>query len=285
VAVTGRVADLLWALVLTVGLDGTVRADGPLVQWSDVEEPARGPDLEEPLATDRPDFTETSSTVGRGVLQIESGYTFIHDDDDGVRTDTHSFGELLFRYGLLYDWLELRLTVAPLLERTEVQGRTETNGGVDDLSLGVKLWLSAQYEWRPEMAIIGSLRVPTGSAAFTADEPQPGVNWLVAWDVDDRIATGGSTGAYRATDDGDDCLLTTHSWTASYSFTEALGSYVEWFALVPHSSRTASTEHYFDGGPTYLLSKDVQLDLRAGVGLNDAADDVFTGIGLSVRLP
>ena len=71
----------------------------------------------------------------------------------------------------------------------------------------------------------------------------------------------------------------------SYSFTDVLGAYVEWFALVPHSADTASTEHYLDGGPTYLFSKDVQLDLRAGVGLNDAAADVFTGIGLSVRLP
>jgi hypothetical protein len=219
------------------------------------------------------------------VLQIESGYTFVHDDDGGVRTDTHSFGEFLLRYGLLYDWLELRLAVLPLLERTEVGGRTETDAGVEDLSLGVKLWLSAQHEWRPEMAVIGSLRVPTGSPAFTADEPLPGVNWLFAWDVDDRIGTGGSSGAYRAIDDGDDHLLTTHSWTVSYRFTDDLGAYVEWFALVPHSSRTSSTEHYADGGPTYLLSKDVQLDLRAGVGLNDAASDVFTGIGLSVRFP
>jgi hypothetical protein len=260
-------------------------AEGPLVRWPGAEEPAGGPDLDEPLATDRPDFTETSSTVGRGVLQIESGYTFVHDDDAGVRSDTHSLGELLFRYGLLYDWLELRLAVLPLVERTEAGGRTETEGGVDDLSLGVKLWLSAQDAWRPEMALIGSLRVPTGSSAFTADEPLPGANWLFAWEVDDRIGIGGSTGAYRAIDDGDDYLLTTHSWTVTYAFTEDLGGYVEWFALVPHAARAADTEHYFDGGPTYLFSKDVQLDVRAGVGLNDAADDVFTGIGLSVRFP
>ena len=277
---------LLCALALVLSPAAVVHSAGPLFQWPDVEVPAGGPDLDEPLETDRPDFTESSSTVGRGVLQIESGYTFTHDEQAGTRTDTHSLGEFLFRYGLVHDWLELRLTVMPLVERTEVRSRTETNGGVDDLVLGVKTWLTAQDAWRPEMALIGSLSVPTGSSAFTADEPLPGVNWLFGWDVDDRLATGGSAGAYRAVDDDDDdYLLTTYSWTASYEFTDALRAYFEWFALVPHSSRTTETEHYLDGGPVYLLSKDVQLDLRAGVGLNDAAADLFTGVGLSVRLP
>ena len=39
------------------------------------EEP-EGPDQ---IATDRPDFTEASSTVGRGRVQLESGYTFFTD--------------------------------------------------------------------------------------------------------------------------------------------------------------------------------------------------------------
>ena len=278
-----RVARVLRLAALLLALDRDAHATGPLFQWPGVDELATGPDLDEPLATDRPDFTESSSTVGRGVFQVESGYTFVYDHDDGVRTDTHSIGELLFRYGVLSDWLEVRLAVLPLVERTEVGGRTDTEGGFSDLSLGVKTWLTAQDAWRPEMALIGSLRVPTGSSAFTAGEPLPGANWLFAWDIDDRIGAGGSTGAYREYDDGDDYLLTTHSLVASYGFTEALGAYVEWFALVPHS--TASTEHYVDGGPTYLFSKDVQLDVRAGAGLNDAADDFFTGVGLSVRWP
>jgi len=42
-------------------------------------------------------------------------------------------------------------------------------------------------------------------------------------------------------------------------------------------------QHYFDGGLTYLISSDVQWDLRAGLGLNDAADDFFVGTGLSIR--
>jgi hypothetical protein len=42
------------------------------------------PGLDEPLASDRPDFTESSSTVGRGIWQLESGYTFIEDRAGGT---------------------------------------------------------------------------------------------------------------------------------------------------------------------------------------------------------
>jgi hypothetical protein len=53
--------------------------------------------------------------------------------------------------------------------------------------------------------------------------------------------------------------------------------------LAPCSADTNHTEHYFNGGFSLRLTNDIQWDFRAGVGLNDAADDFFTGTGLSVR--
>lgn len=62
-----------------------------------------------------------------------------------------------------------------------------------------------------------------------------------------------------------------------------LGAYTEWFALIPSGADTTKTQHFFNGGFTYLINNDVQFDIRAGVGLNDAADDYFVGTGLSFR--
>src|SRR5687768_10953213 len=53
-----------------------------LFQWGYGDGGEGGPDLSEPLVTDRPDFTEASSTVGLGVMQLESGYTYVYDSDD-----------------------------------------------------------------------------------------------------------------------------------------------------------------------------------------------------------
>ena len=51
---------------------------GTLFQWSYGASFSGGPNLEEPIVTDRPDFTEASSTVGKGVAQVEFGYTFTY---------------------------------------------------------------------------------------------------------------------------------------------------------------------------------------------------------------
>jgi hypothetical protein len=47
----------------------------------------------------------------------------------------------------------------------------------------------------------------------------------------------------------------------------------------PRKRRHDRPEHGF----TVLVGDKVQWDIRAGVGLNEAADDFFTGTGLSVR--
>lgn len=257
---------------------------GTLFGWagSPSASPAGGPDLSEPLVTDRPDFTEASSTVGRGVAQLELGYTYTFDHDGTAATKSHSVPEALLRYGLIHDWLELRLGWNYAHEA--VGGLT--TAGSEDLYLGAKLGLTSQVGLLPEMAMIPQMTVPTGASAFTGGEVLPGVNWLYGWDVNDFLSTAGSTQFNRAIDGtGNAYTEWAQSWTVGYSLTDRVGAYTEWFAFFPHSADTAKPQHYFDGGFTYLFSNDVQWDIRAGVGLNDAADDYFVGTGLSVRFP
>src|SRR5688500_15833003 len=44
---------------------------------------------EESIITDRPDFTEASTTVGKGRVQLEGGYTFSTDKDGQTRASVH----------------------------------------------------------------------------------------------------------------------------------------------------------------------------------------------------
>jgi hypothetical protein len=243
--------------------------------------------LAEPLVTDRPDFTEASSTVGLGVVQLEAGYTYSYDADNLASAVGHSYPETLLRIGVLAEWLEARIAWNYASGTATVfnEGR-ETASGAEDLYLGFKWALTGQAGIMPEMAIITQMTVPTGSDAFTAGETLPGVSWLYGWDLNDWISTGGSTQVNRAIDSVSDQPYAefAQSWTIGYSLSDRVGAYTEWFAFCPDGADFDHNQNYANAGLTFLVNDNLQLDVRAGVGLNEAADDLFTGAGFAWRL-
>ena len=259
---------------------------GTLLQWSYGTSFSGGPPgADEPLVTDRPDFTEASVTVGRGVVQLEAGYTYVYNNSAGEQEIGQSYPEALWRIGMLAEWFEFRIAWTYASQRLD--GVQESGG--EDLYLGAKIALTPQERILPEMAIIPQMTVPTGASAFSANEVLAGLNWIYAWEVCDCISTAGSTQFNRAIEDFDILLGTesyheiAQSWTVAYSLSDQLGAYTEWFAFFPTGANQAQNEHYFNGGFTVLLSNDIQWDIRAGVGLNKAAEDYFVGTGLSLR--
>lgn len=279
----------LFVMVALFAATSFAHADGgyrkTLMQWSYGTSFEGGPDVYAPLVTDRPRFTEASATVGYGVWQIESGYTFIYDRNGGETRYTHSVPEVLVRMGMFAEWFELRFEENYSNQLTDFGLFEEEISGATDLIVGAKIALTPQEMILPETAVVLQVSVPTGSSAVTSDEVLPGVNYAYYWDITDKWSTAGSTGVNAATDDetNGSFSLISQSWTVNYSLTERLGTYSEWYVLVPSGADTESTENYFNGGFTFLFNNDLQWDIRAGVGLNDAADDFFAGSGISFR--
>lgn len=236
------------------------------------------------IVTDRPDFTEASTTVGLGTTQIEFGYTYISDSDGNAVSRVHSWGEPLFRVGILADWLEFRTAVFPAVSVIDNGAARQTNSGLEDLYLGMKLGLTAQSGWLPEMALVPQMTVPTGSGFFTADHVLPGANLLYGWDVTENWTLGGSTQFNRSVDaTGGLYTEWAQSLTVGRSLGENLAGYCECFGFFPDDAADVTPEYYFNGGVTWLIGDNLQWDVRAGCGLNDAAGDFFTGTGLSIR--
>ncbi len=143
-----------------------------------------GADLNEPLVTDRPDFTESPSVVGLGVTQLEAGYTYTYTYDSTTTgsTKSHSLPETLLRTGILADWLELRIGWNYAEETVTLFGTSRTLAtGSEDLHLGLKFALTGQEGLLPEMGIIAQMDVPSGSTVFSAGETLSGVNWIYGW--------------------------------------------------------------------------------------------------------
>jgi hypothetical protein len=128
---------------------------------SAVEERRPESRFEDAIETDRDSFTPATTTAGRRRLIVESAYSFL--DNRGVK-ETHSFPELLFRYGLT-ERLELRLGW-----NYEVGGAGNDISGGDvseenlpqastlerdsRLAYGLKFRVTDQKEWMPRSAVI-----------------------------------------------------------------------------------------------------------------------------------
>lgn len=257
-----------------------------LLQWSHgggFRGGAPGPD--EPLVADRPDFTEASVTVGRGVVQLEMGYTFTNDEAGGDNVKSHSYPEPLLRVGLLAEWLEFRMGWNYAEQFTRQGGVVASAAGAEDMYLGFKIALTPQEGILPETAIIPQMTVPSGGSAFRAEDVLPGLNWVYSWELNDCLSLAGSTQGNGAIDDSTSrrYLEATQSIVLGQSLTERIGAYAEWYGCFPYSADNAKPAHTFNGGFTFLVNNNLQFDVRGGVGLNQAAEDYFVGAGSAIR--
>lgn len=257
-----------------------------LLNWTFDEAEQGGDGEDDRIVTDRPHFSEASSLVGLGIVQLETGYSYFRDEEGGTVVQTHSFPEPLLRMGLFADWFEFRLGYNYLVQpiNDPLFGRSRLSGS-DDLYVAAKLGLAKQAGWLPEVAIFPQIRVPTGSPAFTNEQVLPGFNLAYSWKINSLLELECNTQLNRRRDDADH-FYTEFIQTANleYDFTERFGAFTEWFCFVPSGSLAAQTQHYFHAGFVFFPSKDIQLDIHSAVGLSAASDDLaFTGGGFSCR--
>jgi len=233
----------------------------------------------EPIITDRPDFTESTETVPAGMTQIEAGATYARTGDER----SHSLGEVLVRHALGRR-TELRLEV-PTLSRT--RGAAGRESGFEDGSIGFKTMLSQGSGGfglkRPRISLIGDTSLPVGSSRFRERKLQPGVKLLLGVDLSERLSLSSNLNYADLSEEGDRFGEFSASLSLGIGVTERVGSYVEVFGFFPGGKRDNS--RFINGGFTYLVNNDFQLDARLGFGLgNDAAGpDTFFGVGVSRR--
>jgi hypothetical protein len=247
--------------------------------------------LDEPIVTDRPDFTESSVTVPYGHLQLEGGYTFTYDRESDTRNRTHTAPEFLLRIGVV-DHFELRVgwegyawNDNHTIERNDA-GRSvrvdDWSQGASDLELGFKLELTEQDGLLPSSAFLFGMTVPTGSARISSGDVDPQAGWLWSYDLSERLALAGQFLLGMPTEGDARFVQGAASISLGIALSERWGAYLEYYSIFPNSKDTDAA-HVADGGLTFAINDNLQLDWRAGVGLNEEADDFFTGIGFAWR--
>ncbi len=253
-------------------------------------------DPDGPINTDRPTFTPANTVVPRGRLQFESGFTFNNQPTSPARTTLYDLPELAMRIGL-FNRVEFR-TFWQGQTWTQTQSRPggpwRLGGGLSDMEVGFKWQLltsDKERKWIPSTALITSIYAPTGGTSVLGSHTvEPYVNLIYGWNLTDKLVFGGSTGYLnmRDTDLGrgrpaESFQRFHQSLLAFYSVNKRTTLFYEWYVWMFTNAADNRPVHYMDGGVLYLLTPNMQIDLRAGFGLSDRPNDFFTGVGYSVR--
>ncbi|SFB91332.1 transporter [Massilia yuzhufengensis] len=235
------------------------------------------------IATDRPDFVESSNVVGDGRLQVETSLLLERDRQGAARDRTVSTPTLL-RYGM-GESFELRVeTDGRIDQRSTLGGARERAKGYADTSVGVKWHAMDAAGSLPSVGVLLHADLDSGSRAFRGDGVRPSLRVVGEWELPDDYSLGimpgvgverGEAGRYRHGILG---------VVVGKAINERLRGFAE--VAMPQIARSAhgGTQASFDVGGAYLLSDTVQVDAMLSRGLNSRTPDLAFTVGLSFKL-
>lgn len=233
------------------------------------------------LVTDRPNVTESSLTVGKGIFQIETGALFIDNSTNSLEIERTVYNTTLLRYGMT-DNFELRLGWDYLNASTQ-RGNLElfNTTGFNPLLIGVKIEIMDANGWMPQIGLLTHLRLPFTAAQEFKPE-NTGMEFFFAFDhsLSNKSGLGYNLGARI----GDDRSLEyIYSLSYGYSLTTKWGMYGEIYGNFPENNTAA---HLWDAGFTYLVNNNLQLDATLGTGFQSSAteQDLLVSAGVSYRI-
>lgn len=246
---------------------------------------------DERIETERHDFTQSAVTVGRGVVQLESGYTYFYKDADQEIEHSHTFPEMMLRVGLSED-IEFRLRWNHVWQSID----DEDLSGAEDLRYSLKLQMTQQcgYGCRPTSALELRGTAPTGGSEFSTNQAEFSLDYIYQWRVGDRATVAGSTGfgSNGYADFGllpdepaaEDFKVLSQSAVLGLELTDSNTAYAEWYVIFSSGLADEFVISVFNVGVDHYVTDNFVVDFRAGIGLSDDSDDFFVGVGGGYRL-
>ena len=221
------------------------------------------------IITDRPDQTESSSTIQKGSLQIESGLLLEFLGEDISCSERNILAPTtLIRYGLL-DFAELRI----VSQIESVKNNSTSVTGISDLEIGTKLQLLKKEKSLLEIALLSHIIIPTGSKEVSSNTTGFINKLCVSHRSNTNISIAYNLGYnYFGSGKGD----LTYSFVLGSRINDKASVYLE-----PYGEFIEFEDNVINinSGITYLLKDNFQLDFSFGTGINHIFN--YTAIGFS----
>lgn len=209
------------------------------------------------MVTDRPDQTESSSTVGKGNFQLESGFLLGTFEEEQLSLRRILLPTNLFRYGLTKG-IEIRF-----LNQFEIRELIDqTANGISDAEIGIKIQILKNENKNTEIAFLSHLLVPSGTKELTIDRYGTINKLSVSHSLNDRLGLGYNIGyTYFGIENG----ILTYSLSLGIGINRKAAIYIEPYGDFLNFERFLLN---FDTGFTYLIRENLQIDFSFGTGVN-----------------
>jgi hypothetical protein len=231
------------------------------------------------IATDRPDFVESSDVVGKGRFQVETSISRERDGSGSQRIHTTATPTLL-RAGIS-ETLELRV---------ESDGRIHTSGfdnarGWADTSVGIKWHALDAVDNAPSVGVLLHADLATGSRPFRGEGVRPSLRVVGEWDLPADMSLGVMPGlSYETDEDGRRFTNGILGIVVGKEFNARWRGFVELSAPQIARARNGGSQVSFDTGVAYLVNDNCQLDFAVARGLNKRTPDFSWTVGLSFKM-
>lgn len=231
----------------------------------------------ETIRSGRPGQSIGPFTVGKGILQIQSGIEYYGFENKNAGFSGNGYlHNTVVRYGIL-ERLEVSGLVDYRNENFKANGSETNASGLSALDLGGRYELFEGEGAIPTIGFQMRVRLPVLSEDYQIDHIAPRFLFVTGQKLSDTFTLttnwGGSWNGVNSVG------TAVYVINLSFPITGQLGGFVENYGDLTDGD----FDSRFDAGLAYLSNNDLQWDILGGLGKNDGVSDYFVSVGVSWR--
>ncbi|MBB3697662.1 transporter [Flammeovirga yaeyamensis] len=233
----------------------------------------------ETLVTDRPGLTFSPNTLGKKVLQVQTGLNTTNNNQTSPDLEVQSFLSTSFlRYGLS-DKFDIEAMIDFRNDQININNQQVDSldlSGVSNTQLGFRYNYTQNDGWVPAIGFQGRLMLRAVSKDY--ERPNVGMvfNIMTSNQINNWLSFNMNIGAVLPRRNEVDYSLPS-TFNFGISISEKWGTFIELFGNLN------DFEPGFDTGLSYYVNNNLMLDLGGGYTPTDNIDTWFAEIGLSYR--
>jgi len=226
------------------------------------------------IVTDRPDQTESSSTIPNQSLQIECGIQYTTNSTGNRIEKQLLLPTTLFRIGVIQ---KIEFRILSQLEFYQERQDSSSHIGLSDIEIGTKIQLFQRPNSWIEVAFLSHLVLPIGSFGLSNEQLGSINKVCISHPIGKEINLGYNIGYNYFGDKNGDL---TYSLALGFEISEKASIYIEPFGTI---NNFIQNETFVDFGFCYLIHENLQIDFSLGTGVTKRMNYLSSGFSWLIQ--